>query len=156
MSITAPSAPEALFYHLESRPLDQVLPALVERTLERGWRAVIQAGSEDRVEAIDTLLWTYRDDSFLPHGTAKDGNVGAHPVFVTARDDNPNGATVRFLVDGAAVESYAGYHRFVVMFDGNDPEAVAAARTQWAAAKEAGCTVTYWQQTARGGWERKA
>lgn len=152
----AATAPEALFYHLESRPLDQVLPALVERTLERGWRAVIQAGSEDRVEAIDTLLWTYRDDSFLPHGTAKDGNVAAHPVFITTRDDNPNGATVRFLVDGAAVESYDGYQRFVVMFDGNDADAVAAARAQWAAAKAAGCTVTYWQQTARGGWERKA
>lgn len=150
------SAPEALFYHLESRPLDQVLPALVERTLERGWRAVIQAASEDRVEAIDTLLWTYRDDSFLPHGTAKDGNASAHPVFITARADNPNGATVRFLVDGAAADSYAGYQRFVIMFDGNDPEAVATARAQWSAAKAAGCAVTYWQQTARGGWERKA
>lgn len=152
----ANTAPEALFYHLESRPLDQVLPTLLERTLERGWRAVIQAGSEDRVEAIDTLLWTYRDDSFLPHGTAKDGNVAAHPVFITADIHNPNGATVRFLVDGATAEAFAGYQRFVIVFDGNDAEAVASARSQWTAAKAAGCSVTYWQQTPRGGWERKA
>ena len=92
---------EVLFYHLEHQPLERVLPSLVEKTLERGWRAVVQAGSEERVEALDTLLWTYRDESFLPHGTRRDGNPALQPVYLTTGEDNPNGATVRFLVDGA-------------------------------------------------------
>jgi DNA polymerase-3 subunit chi len=149
-------AVEALFYHLEHAPLDRVLPLLVEKTLERGWRAVIQAGSAERVTALDMLLWTYRDDSFLPHGTAADGKPERQPVFLTDTGATPNGAQVRFLVDGATPSAYAGHERFVVLFDGGDPDAVTAARAQWTAAKAAGCTVTYWQQGADGRWEKKA
>jgi DNA polymerase III subunit chi len=147
---------EVLFYHLEHQPLERVLPSLVERTLERGWRAVIQAGSDERLEALDTLLWTWKDDSFLPHGTLKDGNAELQPVYLTTGHDNPNGATVRFLVDGAVTADVAGYTRLVYLFDGHDPQAVEQARSEWTRAKAAGCAVTYWQQGESGRWEQKA
>jgi DNA polymerase-3 subunit chi len=147
---------EVLFYHLEHQPLERVLPNLVERTLARGWRAVVQAGSEERVEALDTLLWTYAEESFLPHGTKRDGNDAAQPVYLTTEDANPNGATVRFLVDGAEASEITGYVRIVYLFDGHDASAVARAREQWKAAKAQGCEVTYWQQTPEGRWEKKA
>ncbi len=147
---------DVLFYHLERQPLERVLPSLVERTLSRGWRAVVQAGSDERVDALDTLLWTYAEESFLPHGTRKDGNTAEQPVFLTTEDDNPNGATVRFLVDGAELADHAGYERIVYLFDGNDEDAIARARAQWKAAKGAGCAVTYWQQSPEGRWENKA
>jgi DNA polymerase III subunit chi len=147
---------EVLFYHLEHQPLERVLPSLVERTLERGWRAVVQAGSEERVEALDTLLWTYREESFLPHGTRRDGNSPEQPIYLTSNEENPNGAGVRFLVDGAETAELSGYDRVVYLFDGRDETAVAKARGQWKAAKGAGCTVTYWQQSSEGRWEKKA
>lgn len=147
---------EVLFYHLEHFPLERVLPSLVEKTLERGWRAVIQAGSIERVEALDNHLWTYRDDSFLPHGAVKDAHAARQPVFLTVDDSNPNGAHVRFLVDGADIASFSGYTRMVVMFDGRDEEALARARTQWKRAKAEGCAATYWQQSRDGRWEKKA
>lgn len=147
---------EVLFYHLEQQPLEKVLPALVEKTLERGWRAVVQANSAERLAAIDLALWTYREDSFLAHGTAKDGHVAEQPVYLTTGGETPNGAGVRFLVDGAEAEAFSGFVRIVYMFDGNDAEAVQIARGQWKAAKGAGCPVTYWQQSASGKWERKA
>jgi DNA polymerase-3 subunit chi len=147
---------EVLFYHLEHQPLERVLPSLVEKTLERGWRAVVQAGSEERVEALDTLLWTYREDSFLPHGTRRDGSADAQPVFLTTGEENPNGAQVRFLVDGAVAGDLSGYSRVVYLFDGRDAAAVAQAREQWKAAREAGGEVTYWQQSPEGRWEKKA
>lgn len=148
--------PEVLFYHLERQPLERVLPSLLERTLERGWRAVVQAGSPERLEALDAALWTYRDDSFLPHGTAKDGRAEMQPVFLTTGDDSPNAAGVRFLVDGATLASFTGLVRAVYLFDGNDPDAVKQARGEWKRAKEAGCAVTYWQQSESGRWEKKA
>jgi DNA polymerase III subunit chi len=147
---------EVLFYHLEHQPLERVLPSLVERTLERGWRAVVQAGSEERVEALDTLLWTYREDSFLPHGTRRDGNLAAQPVYLTSSEDNPNSAGVRFLVDGAETVELSSYNRVVYLFDGRDAAAVAKAREHWKAAKAASCEVTYWQQSSEGRWEKKA
>jgi len=147
---------EVLFYHLEHQPLERVLPSLVEKTLERGWRAVVQAGSEERVEALDTLLWTYREESFLPHGTRRDGNPAMQPVYLTASEDNPNGATVRFLVDGAAAGDLSAYARVVYLFDGRDATALDQARAQWAAAKAAGSEVTYWQQSPDGRWEKRA
>jgi DNA polymerase-3 subunit chi len=133
-----------------------VLPSLVERTVARGWRAVVQAGSDERVEALDGLLWTYTDDSFLPHGTKKDGNSAEQPVFLTTEEANPNGATVRFLVDGADLADLSGYNRVVYLFDGHDPSAVAQAREQWKAAKSAGHTISYWQQSPEGRWENRA
>jgi DNA polymerase III subunit chi len=147
---------EVLFYQLERQPLDRVLPGLLEKTLERGWRAVVQAGSEERLDALDALLWTYADDSFLPHGTIRDGSPEQQPVFLTTSDTNPNGAAVRFLVDGADCGDFAGYDRVVYLFDGRDDDARATAREQWKTAKAGGAAITYWQQNERGRWEKKA
>jgi len=146
---------EVLFYHLQRQPLERVLPNLVEKTLARGWRAVIQSGSAERLDALDMALWTYSDSSFLPHGTRRDGQAELQPVYLTTTSDNPNGATVRFLVDGARIEDLTGYARVVYLFDGNDPAAVAEARAAWAAAKAQGCGVTYWQQGEGGRWEKR-
>lgn len=147
---------EVLFYHLERQPLERVLPSLLEKTIARGWRAVVQSGSEERLEALDLALWTYRDDSFLPHGRRSDGSGELQPIYLTTNDDTPNGAGVRFLVDGASASTFEGFVRIVFMFDGRDPEALDHARGQWKAAKSASCTVTYWQQNGDGRWEKKA
>lgn len=146
---------EVLFYHLERRPLEAVLPGLLERSLERDWRVVVQAGSAERVAALDAHLWTYRDESFLPHGTDAD-TASEQPVFITAEAINPNRADVRFLVDGAPLGTVEGYRRVVLMFDGNDADAVAAAREAWKAVKAGGHEATYWQQGESGRWEKKA
>lgn len=146
---------EVLFYHLDRQPLDRVLPGLLEKCLERGWRSVVQLGSEERIEAIDAHLWTYRDEGFLPHGTSKDGHAAMQPVWLTAGDDNPNEATVRFVADGAGLPDPAGYQRVVMLFDGNDNDAVDRARAAWKEVKAAGHDTTYWQQSEQGRWERK-
>ena len=147
---------EVLFYHVEHTPLERVLPGLLEKTLERGWRAVVQAGSQERVEALDTVLWTYREDSFLPHGTASDGHPEAQPIYLTSGPDTPNNANIRFFVDGSHAEDLSPYERVVYLFDGHDEEAVEQARSQWSKARESGHDVTYWQQNAQGKWEQKA
>ncbi|MCW5695385.1 MAG: DNA polymerase III subunit chi [Bauldia sp.] len=146
---------EVLFYHLQRQPLEAVLPALLERSLERGWRVVVQAGSRERVEALDAHLWTYRDESFLPHGIDAE-TAAEQPVFLTEGEINPNRADVRFVVDGAAMGTVNGYQRVVLMFDGNDEAAVAAAREAWKGLKDAGHNATYWQQNDAGRWEKKA
>lgn len=150
------TAPELYFYHLEQRSLEQVLPILLERSLERGWRAVVQVGSEERLNHLDTHLWTYADGSFLPHGAAKDGRAEEQPIYLTLENDNPNGAEIRFLVDGAPLPEAAGYRRLVIVFDGRDEEATAQARRDWQAAKTQGLAVSYWQQDERGRWQQKA
>ena len=147
---------EVYFYHLENRTLEQVLPTLLERSLERGWRAVVQASSPERVEALNTLLWTFREDSFLPHGTSSDGTAAMQPIFLTVEEDNPNGAVVRFLVDGATLDDASAYARVVYVFDGHDDDAVSQARATWTKAKDKGLSVSYWQQDAQGRWQQKA
>ena len=147
---------EMWFYHLESRSLDEVLPILLERTLAKGWRAVVRAGSAERVAALDSYLWSYQDFSFLPHGTAADGPGADQPIFLTADEGRPNNAEILFLVDGADARSIEAYQRCVDLFDGRDPAALAAARLRWKQAKAQGYDLTYWQQTVEGQWERKA
>lgn len=144
------------FYHLQRTPLARALPKLLERALERGMRALVVAGSAERVADLDTVLWTYDTASFLPHGRAGDASPEDQPVWLSDHDANANGATLLVLVDGAETERHGEFERVIDMFDGADPDAVAAARGRWKALKEAGHKLTYWQQTERGGWEMKA
>lgn len=146
---------DVLFYHLEPRPLEAVIPQLLEKTLERGWRAVVEMGSADKAEALDAHLWSFRDDSFLPHGLAGDETDAHQPVLLTTGTDNPNGAQVRFYVDRAVPLSTDGYVRVVYMFSGHDPDAVAEARLAWKALKPDN-VLTYWQQEPDGRWVKKA
>jgi DNA polymerase-3 subunit chi len=148
---------EILFYHLQRQPLERVLPTLLEKSIERGWRVVVQAASEERAEALDAHLWTFRDDSFLPHGTWRESEAREQPILLTVHDDNPNGASVRFLLDGVPLPSdVAAYERIVLLFDGEDPDAVDTARARWSEAKQNGFAVTYWQPDDTGRWQRKA
>ncbi len=144
------------FYHLERQPLDSVLPKLLATSLERGWRVVVQAGSEERAEAIAAHLWSYDEDSFLPHGNKVDGFPDLQPIWITAEDENPNNANIRFFVDGAEVGEIGGLTRAIIMFDGNDPQAVDAAREGWKRFRSAGHEVSYWQQDEQGRWQNRA
>ena len=147
---------DILFYHLERRPLEAVLPALLEKSLERGWRCVVECGSPERRDALDAHLWTYSEASFLPHGTDAQPQPERQPVLIATSGANPNGATVRFLVDGVALPDPSPYERLVYLFDGRDDEQVAAARARWKEAKALGAALTYWQQDENGRWVRKA
>jgi DNA polymerase-3 subunit chi len=150
--------PEVWFYHLQRQGLEQVLPMLLSRALSRQWRCIVQAGSPERVNALDELLWTYSDESFLPHGTKRDGDAERQPVYLTDGDENPNAAVLRILVDGldpAPATAEAGYERVILVFDGNDEEQLAAARGHWKALKASGAPLSYWQQDEDGRWQKK-
>lgn len=151
---------EALFYHLERRRLEDVLPGLIEKTVERGWRALIRAESAERAAAVDALLWTYNEASFLPHAIAGEGDAALQPILITVEENNPSNANVLFLVGGARAPEWEAardsYHRIVVLFDGRDPEALAAARQNWKDARTAGFDVTYWKESGTGRFEKQA
>jgi len=146
---------EVLFYHLERQPLERVLPVLLEKSLERGWNAVVEAGSAERLQSLDQTLWTYRDDSFLPHALAGQPDDADQPVLLTTGAGNPNAAGIRFFVDRAVPDAVEGYERAVYIFDGHDPDAVVEARAAWTALGVAH-QLTYWQQDASGKWSKKA
>ena len=149
------AACEVWFYHLERTGLDQVLPELLEKTLARGWRALVRTSEPERVEHLDGWLWSYRDDSFLPHAPASEPQAARQPVLLTTGEDNPNGAQALFLVDGAEPGNLDGFTRCLVLFDGADEGAQARARAQWSRIKGQGLPVSYWKQQARG-WEKQA
>ncbi len=147
---------EVLFYHLHGMTLEGVLPPLIEKSIERGWRVAVQAASEERADALDGYLWTYRDDSFLPHGTWRERDAADQPVIIAIDASNPNGSQVRFLIDRAELPADAEtYQRVVLVFNGDDEEAVIAARSAWSDCKARGLDVTYWQPDDRGRWQRR-
>ena len=147
---------EFCFYHLERRRLDQALPEILEDALSKAMRAVVQAPSPERVETLNEQLWTYRDESFLPHGAARDGEAEAQPVYLTDIAENPNGAKLRVLLSGVEAAPFAAedYQRVILLFDGRDEEAKAEARRQWSSVKAAGAPLSYWREGEDGGWEK--
>lgn len=146
---------EIRFYHLTARTLEQTLPVLLDRTLQRGWRAVVCVGSEERAESVAGHLWTYSKEGFLPHGTKRDGFAEEQPVWISDRVENPNAAQVLFLGDGAESDGGDAFATVCDLFDGNDPEAVQAARGRWKRLRDAGHTLVYYQQDEAGAWSEK-
>ena len=148
---------EVWFYRLERSGVDEVLPELLRRTLERGWRARVKGTDPARLAALDARLWNVgRPESVLAHGLASEPHAERQPILLSTSDENPNGARALFLVDGAQASSLDGYARCLDLFDGRDDEAVAAARARWTAVKAAGAAVSYWKQTEAGRWEKQA
>jgi DNA polymerase-3 subunit chi len=152
---------EVWFYHLQRQRLETVLPDLLQKSLDRGWRAVVQAVSEERIDAIDQWLWTFSDTSFLAHGCARDRDAELHPIWLSTGIENPNGAAARFFVEGAEVagalaDPAATYLRAINLFDGNNEDELLRAREQWKVLKGLGYSLTYWQQGETGRWEKKA
>ena len=149
---------ETLFYHLERRSLEEILPGLVEKSLARGWRAAIKTDSSERSDALDSLLWTYDDQSFLPHAQAGDGDAAGQPVLISVEEGNPNSAQIFFYVGGAQPADWSTLSdlaRVVLLFDGRDAQALASARAAWKDAKTAGHDVTYWKETPNGKFEKQ-
>ena len=131
-----------------------MLPLLLEKSLERGWRAVVETLSRERASALDAMLWTFRDDSFLPHGISGEATDPDQPVLITTDEANANGAQVRFFVDRAVPQTGEGYQRIVYLFSGHDPDAVGEAREAWKALRD-GNELTYWQQDENGRWVKR-
>ncbi len=145
------------FYHLQRSPLEDALPRLLEKAYASGMRTLVVTGSRERAEHLDTVLWTYDDTSFLPHGCdGRTGDAGRQPIWLSQSDDNANGAALLVLVDNADSGRLAEFERVIDMFDGRDASAVAEARKRWKARRDAGHALTYWQQNAGGGWVKKA
>ncbi len=149
---------ETLFYHLERRSLEDVLPGLIEKSLARGWRAVVKTDSSERSDALDNLLWTYDDQSFLAHAQSGDGDGARQPVLITVEDENPNGAQILFCIGGASPADWTGLSaltRVVMLFDGRDAAMLGQARSAWKDAKSAGHDVTYWKEAPSGKFEKQ-
>lgn len=147
---------EVWFYHLERSSLDQVLPDLLDKTLKKGWRAVVRTGAPDRLEHLDSWLWSFRDESFLPHGLADEPFAEHQPVLLTTGMDTPNAAQALFLIDGAEAGDLSPHERCIVLFDGRDEAALAQARGRWKTFKAEGRSVSYWRQGEQRGWEKMA
>lgn len=148
--------PEIWFYHLERSTLGQVLPGLLEKTRERGWRAVVRAADARLLDEIDERLWTYRDDSFLAHGRSADPNADRQPILLTESLENPNAAQALFIVDGAELGDTETLERCFIIFDGRDEASLGGARARWKTLKDAGADLAYWKQSPEGRWEKAA
>ena len=147
---------EVWFYHLERSSLDQVLPDLLDKTLKKGWRAVVRTGAPDRLEHLDGWLWSFRDESFLPHGLADEPFAEHQPVLLTTSMETPNAAQALFLIDGAEPGDLTPHERCIVLFDGRDEAALGQARSRWKTFKAEGRPISYWRQGDERGWEKMA
>lgn len=147
---------EIAFYHLQKWPLEKALPKLLERAMQTEKRALVLTGSEARTESLAGALWSYDPDSWLAHGSKKDGRAEDQPIWISEDEANANGAAFLFLTDGAEAQDLDAFERCFELFDGHDIRAVEAARERWKTYRDAGHTLTYWQQTDGGGWEKKA
>ena len=147
---------EVWFYHLERTALEHALPGLLDKTLAKGWRALVRTVDRDRADQIDQSLWTYKDDSFLPHGLEGEPLGERQPILITHGEVNSNRAQALFLLDGAEPGALDAFERCIILFDGRDEGALSLARSRWKSLKEGGSPVSYWRENPDRGWEKQA
>lgn len=146
---------EYWFYHLEASTVEGVLPGLLEKTLQKGWRALVKL-PEAQLSEMDDYLWAYKDDSFLPHGRDDEPMADQQPVTLSAAVKTVEGHQAVFLLGGAEIENMSGVERCMVMINGRSESDVTRERKRWKDLKETGASLSYYQQNDRGGWEKKA
>lgn len=147
---------EIWFYHLERSELAQVLPGLLDKTRERGWRALVRVNSAGLLDDLDERLWTWRDEAFLAHGRAGEPHAERQPILLSQTGENLNGAQTLFIVDDAELGDTESYERCFIIFDGRDETSLTAARERWKVLKQAGANLAYWRQSPEGRWEKAA
>lgn len=148
---------DVFFYHLTRSTLEQTLPMLLERALGRDWRVSVRGTDAGRLEWLDRRLWEVPEEGFLPHGMAGGPHDADQPVLLTTQMGAANGAACLVVIDGATVapDEVAAFERVCVVFDGNDPAAVEAARGLWRRLTGAGHGAQYWSEET-GRWQKKA
>lgn len=146
---------EVWFYHLERSAAEPVLAELLDKTLQRGWRAVVRTGDRGRLPALSDALWRWRPDSFLGHAADDDPHPERQPILLTDGRANPNGAQALFLLDDADLAEDDAYERAIAIFDGRDDEALTRARALWATCRRTGRAVSYWRQE-ESGWRKQS
>ncbi len=152
---------EIRFYHLHRKSVEQALPELIDRAYARGHRILVRLPHEDAVARLNESLWTFRPESFLPHGTATDSKdadfAQANPIWLTTTsNDNPNKADVLIVTSGMPTPDMESYALCCDILDGQDQTQIEQGRVRWKQYKEAGHSITYWQQNDAGKWEQKA
>lgn len=144
------------FYHVMRLPLEQAVAQILERTYSRGQRAAVLVADEDRMQALDTALWTYDDASFLPHATSRNQHPDLQPILIGTQGPWANAPEVLLSVATPLPDGLDAFARVAYVFDGREEPQVLAARQAWSALKESGFARTYYQQREAGGWEKKA
>lgn len=147
---------EIRFYHLTRKSVDQALPELIERALSRGHKILVRAADDNVRDRLNDHLWTWKPDSFIPHGGGNDPHPEKQPVWLTASLDNPNAADVVMLTPGCESGGIGDFTLCCDLFDGQDETQVENARNRWKSAKDSGHSATYWQQDDAGKWVQKA
>ena len=143
------------FYHLEHASLEAVLPQLLEKTRAKGWQALVKM-SENRLPEIDKYLWTYRDDSFLPHGRDDEPMSDRQPICLSHVASESGAAQCVFLLDQTDIVFSEMAERCIIIIEGQRSESVAYERARWKALKETDAIMSYWQQDDHGDWKKKA
>ncbi len=151
---------EIRFYHFEKQTLEQALPLILEKAYKTGQKIVVRLADEKEVEKINTILWTYKTDKFLPHGSKKDGHPNQHPIWITHKNENPNKATILISAQNVQESEEKNdlntFNLCCEMLDGRNEKEIKSARKRWKTYKESEHTITYWHQNEAGGWSKKA
>lgn len=147
---------DIVFYHLTSTSLDQALPKLLEKALQGNFRVLVRVATPTEAERVNGLLWSYNPESFLPHGTAKDGHSDQQPIYITAEEENPNKASLLLTACGLQLESVSMYARVLDIFDGGNEQQVMQARGRWEYYSANNHSMSYIKQNASGGWEKQS
>lgn len=147
---------EVRFYHLTKKTLEQALPDLLERVLDLGRKAVIKVANDEAIPPMSKHLWVCRRGGFFPHGIEGDNHPDYDPLWLTSKDDNPIGANTLVLTQGVEASNIEDYEIVCEMLNGQNDNEVKAARERWKIYKDQGLELTYWQQSEKGAWDKKA
>jgi len=143
---------EIFFYKLKNSSSEIFLTSLIERSLENNWNSVVLLDNIERMEEINDFLWSYKDTSFLPHGSQNDKNSELHRVYLTCEEENPNDSDVIFSIDGLLIKNINSWQRCIYIFNEQNLKVVDQFNTYKKNIDQSQHSIKSFEQDTNGKW----
>ena len=116
----------------------------MDKAWQRGLKVWIWTGDNEHLREMDDLLWTFRQDSFVPHETFVSGDANAAPeapVILSADENAPPAMDVLINLSGR-LPALDQLPERVAEFVGPEEEARAQGRERFRGYREMQCELT--------------
>ncbi|MCK8516103.1 DNA polymerase III subunit chi [Methylonatrum kenyense] len=120
------------FYIVDSQAeqaAEAVACSLIDKAWSRGHRVLVRSRDDAQQARLDRLLWTFRQESFLPHATATSG-IDAPILIAGAEDTVTTGFEVLVNLDDAPAADLASWKR-IAEISSREPQRLARTRDRF-------------------------
>jgi len=137
---------KAFFYNASHRDVVADITWLTENIFKKNNSIVIFCTDQETAKVVDDFLWSYKEDSFLPHALKKHEEVSLNPILVSTDLDEGFEHNVLIALNGVLIneKDWQRFAKIYYFFDDQDMTEKENARSMWKSFSSLDIDCKYW------------